>query len=37
MSNRVVHFEIHADDLDAAMKFYGEVFGWTFVDYTSYV
>lgn len=37
MSNRVVHFEIHADDLDAARKFYGDVFGWTFVDYTNYV
>ncbi len=28
MSNRVVHFEIHADDIDRASKFYAEVFGW---------
>ena len=28
--NRVVHFEIQADDLDRAMKFYGTVFGWEF-------
>src|SRR5262245_51930163 len=28
--NRVVHFEIHADDLERAKKFYGDAFGWTF-------
>ncbi len=28
--NRVVHFEIQADDLDRAQKFYEAVFGWTF-------
>ena len=27
--NRVVHFEIHAKDLDKAQQFYSEVFGWT--------
>ena len=27
---RIVHFEIHADDLDRAAKFYTELFGWTF-------
>jgi predicted enzyme related to lactoylglutathione lyase len=27
--NRVVHFEIHADDLDRAERFYTQVFGWT--------
>lgn len=27
--NRVVHFEIHADDLDRAERFYAQVFGWT--------
>ena len=27
---RVVHFEIHADDPERAMRFYGDVFGWTF-------
>ena len=26
--NRVVHFEIHADDIERAKKFYGDVFGW---------
>jgi predicted enzyme related to lactoylglutathione lyase len=30
MSNRVVHFEIHAADPKRAMKFYQEVFGWDF-------
>lgn len=28
MSNRVVHFEIQADDPERAAKFYTEVFGW---------
>lgn len=27
--NRVVHFEIQAEDPDRAAKFYAEVFGWT--------
>lgn len=27
---RVVHFELHADDPERAMKFYGEVLGWEF-------
>ena len=26
---RVVHFEVYADDMDRASKFYGDVFGWT--------
>lgn len=26
--NRVVHFEIHANDLERAKKFYSSVFGW---------
>ena len=26
---RVVHFEVYADDVDRASKFYGDVFGWT--------
>lgn len=30
MSQRVVHFEIHADDPTRAMHFYKEVFGWEF-------
>lgn len=27
---RVVHFEIHADNPERAVKFYGEMFGWNF-------
>ena len=30
--NRVVHFEIHAIDLDKMQKFYQEVFGWNIQD-----
>lgn len=30
MSNRVVHFEIQAGDPARAMKFYQDVFGWSF-------
>jgi len=26
--NRVVHFEIHASDVEASKKFYSDVFGW---------
>lgn len=33
---RVVHFEIHVDDLKRAEKFYGDVFGWTFEDWSEY-
>ncbi|MFQ6171082.1 VOC family protein [Oryzobacter sp. R7] len=32
---RPVHFEIQADDLDRARTFYGDVFGWTFKDWSS--
>lgn len=28
--NRVVHFEIHAEDPERAMRFYKDVFGWSF-------
>lgn len=28
MENRVVHFEIQADDVARAKKFYEDVFGW---------
>ena len=31
-----VHFEIQADDLDRAMTFYGDVFGWKFEDYSQF-
>ena len=30
--NRVVHFEIHAKDLDTIQKFYQDVFGWDIKD-----
>lgn len=33
---RLVHFEIHVDDAKRAKKFYGEVFGWTFEDWSDY-
>ena len=29
MADKVVHFEIPADDLDRARAFYREAFGWT--------
>lgn len=32
--SRVVHFEIQADDLERAKKFYADVFGWTYEDYS---
>ena len=28
MSNRIVHFEIHCPDVERAVKFYQDVFGW---------
>ena len=34
--NPVVHFEIHAEDPQRAMAFYGAVFGWKFEDYSQY-
>ena len=33
---RVVHFEIHVDDMDRAKQFYGEVFGWQFEDWSNF-
>ncbi len=30
MPNRIVHFEIHVEDMDRATRFYGNVFGWEF-------
>ncbi|HWK22081.1 MAG TPA: VOC family protein [Ureibacillus sp.] len=33
---RVIHFEIHVEDMERAKKFYGEVFGWTFQDWSDY-
>lgn len=31
--NRVVHFEIQVDEPERAMKFYKDVFGWTFTQW----
>ena len=31
--HKVVHFEIPADDVDRAKKFYGEIFGWQLQDW----
>lgn len=31
--NRVVHFEIQVDEPERAMKFYSDVFGWTYQDW----
>ncbi|WP_026695566.1 VOC family protein [Peribacillus kribbensis] len=33
---RLVHFEIHVSDMEQARKFYGEVFGWEFQDWSEY-
>lgn len=33
---KVVHFEIHVGDMERARKFYGEVFGWKFEDWSAY-
>lgn len=33
---RLIHFEIHVNDMDRAKKFYGDIFGWTFEDYSDY-
>lgn len=30
---RVVHFEIHAEDIERAKMFYSQVFGWKFEDW----
>ncbi|WPK11490.1 VOC family protein [Lysinibacillus louembei] len=33
---RTVHFEIHVSDMERAKTFYGEVFGWSFQDWSDY-
>ncbi|MGG4197864.1 VOC family protein [Peribacillus frigoritolerans] len=33
---RIVHFEIHVNDMERAKSFYGEVFGWSFQDWCDY-
>lgn len=37
MNNRPIHFELQADDLERAMKFYADVFDWTFISYSELV
>lgn len=32
MAHGIVHFEIPADDIARAKRFYGDLFGWTFQD-----
>ena len=32
-ANNVLHFAIHADDLERAREFYQQVFGWRFEDW----
>lgn len=34
--NRVIHFEIHAEDCERAKKFYEQVFEWKYEDYSSF-
>ncbi|MNI12605.1 Glyoxalase-like domain protein [compost metagenome] len=34
--SRLIHFEIHVSDMERAKKFYGDVFGWTFEDWSDY-
>ncbi|GEN53804.1 VOC family protein [Halobacillus faecis] len=33
---RVVHFEVHVDDMERAKNFYGKVFDWRFEDWSEY-
>jgi len=33
---RLVHFEIHVSDMERAKNFYGNIFGWTFQDWSDY-
>ncbi|GGC76845.1 glyoxalase [Thalassobacillus devorans] len=33
---RIIHFEIHVDDMERAKSFYGEVFGWRFEDWSEF-
>lgn len=34
--SRLIHFEIHVDNMERAKTFYENVFGWTFQDWTDY-
>lgn len=33
---RLIHFEIHVDEMERAKRFYGEVFGWKFENWSDY-
>lgn len=33
---RLIHFEIHVDNMDRAKTFYGEVFDWSFQDWSDF-
>lgn len=33
---RLVHFEIHVSDMERAKNFYGNIFGWSFQDWSDY-
>lgn len=33
---KVIHFEIHVNEMERAKKFYGDVFGWLFQDWSDY-
>ncbi|WP_338469670.1 VOC family protein [Niallia sp. XMNu-256] len=33
---RIVHFEIHVNDMELAKTFYGDVFSWKFENYSEY-
>ncbi len=33
---RVIHFEIHVNNMEQAKAFYGEVFNWKFEDWSEY-
>lgn len=35
--SKVIHFEVHADDIDRAKTFYTNVFGWQYQDYSDYL
>jgi len=34
--SRLIHFEIHVDDMERAKTFYENVFGWKFEDWSDY-
>lgn len=34
--SKVIHFEVHADDVERAKNFYANVFGWQYQDWSDY-